>query len=122
MEKVDLEELLLELYDYMENLADVEDTDSSESQPQGIAPNQEMKFMTQIKSVLEGMGVDPDAYKIKTKSKFETPQHAKDAEDTAYGTNKDADDYAMDRENDREWDDPLNESIVKIKSNFKRFL
>ena len=57
---------------------------------------------------------------VAKKSEWETPPHAKDAEDTWFGdTNHD--DY-IDDDNSNEYDDLRSESIEKIKKQFQRFL
>jgi hypothetical protein len=94
--KRELVELLEELHEYMSDRADVEDTESDVDHPQGVRSNEEMRFMAAIKYVLETYV-----------EKLPEP----------YG------DYPNRETKSEEGNDTMmNESIQKIKSQFKRFI
>ena len=88
----DLEELLLDLYEYMSDRSDVDDTDSDVDHPQGVRPNEEMNFKVRMDFIMKSyLKLDPETGE-------------------KYNLGNDSSDEMM------------NESIEKIKSTFKRYL
>jgi len=97
--KQELIELLERLHEYMKNRADVNDVESNVDNPQNVAPNEEMDFMTEIDDMLHFLGVNGHGDEVRM------------SVDGNYG-GKDSFKY----------DHPMNENIEKIKSEFKRYL
>jgi hypothetical protein len=88
----DLEELLLDLYEYMSDRSDVDDTDSDVDHPQGIRPNEEMNLKVRMEFIMKSyLKIDPET----------------------------GEKYNFGNESSNEM---TNESIQKIKSTFKRYL
>lgn len=97
-QKEDLVELLMDLREYMSDRADVDDTESDVDHPQGVRPNNEMDFMTRINFILKyHLGIDPEAGNVKPSE--EEPMDNTPVED-----------------------EMMNESVQKIKAQFKRFI
>lgn len=107
--KEGLIDLLQRLHEYMDNRADVEDTESDVDNPQGVTSNEEMSLMMEIDDMLYSLGVDGHG------------SMARASVDPNYkrgGFEMGEDEYKK----EEKYDDNLMESIKKIKSEFKRYL
>lgn len=127
----DLEDLLLDVYEYMSNRSDVDDTESDVDHPQGIRPNEEMDLQTRTKFVLGTfLNINPETGEKYDMSKYPKTFPSNDEDDMEDPTEDpmDADlmgeptDPMDDNSMDSGDDDMVNESIQKIRAQFKRFL
>ena len=122
----DLEELLLDIYQYMSERSDVDDADSSSGM---IRPNKEKDLQSRTKFVLGTfLNINPETGEKYDMSKYPKTLPDDDEMEDPTEDPMDADlmgeptDPMDDNSMDSGDDDMVNESIQKIRAQFKRFL